>query len=338
MPDLDTGAITVDAILDAAEALRGVVTRTPLLENQDVNARLGGRLLIKAEHAQRTGAFKIRGAYYRLRFMSAEEKQRGAITYSSGNHAQGLALAARLMKTSALIVMPSDVPVAKVESTKALGADVVTFDRDMSDSNEVVSRLKEETGRIIVPPSGDVRILAGAGTAALELFQQAQEADASLDAVLVPCGGGGLTAATAFLMHELSPKTRVFAVEPELFDDTRRSLEAGTRVSNPKGQRTICDSIMTPTPNEHTFQINRKLLAGGLTASDDDVRTAMRFAFDTFKIVIEPGAAVGLAAVLSGQIDITDKTIALFTTGGNVNHRRYCDLVNAANEASGTMG
>ncbi len=332
--DLDTGPIAIDAIHEAAEALRGVVTRTPLLENLDVNEQLGGRLLIKAEHAQRTGAFKIRGAYNRLRFMSEGERQRGAITYSSGNHAQGLALAARLMKTTALIVMPSDTPAAKVESTKALGASVVTFDRDSEDSNEVVARFREETGRIIVPPSGDVRTLAGAGTAALELFQQAHEVEASLDAVLVPCGGGGLTAATAFLMHELTPATRVYSVEPELFDDTRRSLEAGKRVANPIGQRTICDSIMTPTPNEHTFEINRKLLAGGLVASDDDVCTAMRFAFDTFKIVVEPGAAVGIAAVLNGQIDIRGKTIAVVTTGGNVDPGRYCSLVNAESGAS----
>lgn len=338
LPDLDTGRITVDAIYEAADTLHGVVTRTPLLENVDVNTRLGGRLLIKAEHMQRTGAFKIRGAYNRLHSMSAEEKQRGAITYSSGNHAQGLALAARLLKTTALVVMPADTPAAKIDSTRALGAEVVTFSRDSSDSDEVVSRLKEETGRIIVPPSGDVRILAGAGTAALELFQQARAVDASLDAVLVPCGGGGLTAATAFLMHELTPKTRVFAVEPALFDDTRRSLGAGKRVSNPRGRRTICDSIMTPMPNEHTFDINRKLLAGGLTASDNDVRTAMRFAFDTFKIIIEPGAAVGIAAVLNGQIDIKGKTIALFTTGGNVDPHRYCELVNAAHETGGTEG
>ena len=329
-PDLDTGRITLDAIYEAALALSGVVMRTPLLENLDVNARLGGRLLIKAEHEQRTGAFKIRGAYNRLRSLSAEEKRRGVITYSSGNHAQGLALAAQLTGTTAMIVMPEDTPAAKIESTKALGADVVTFDRDKSDSNDVVSRMKEKTGRIIVPPSGDVRVLAGAGTASLELFRQAQESDACLDAVLVPCGGGGLTAATAFLMRELSPKTRVYAVEPELFDDTRRSLAAGKRVSNPIGLRTICDSIMTPTPNEHTFEINRELLAGGLTASDNDVRTAMRFAFDTFKIVIEPGAAVGIAAVLNGQIDIKGKTIAVFTTGGNVDRRSYCGLVNCS--------
>jgi len=327
--DLDTGRISLESIYEAAEALSGIVMQTPLLENLDANTRLGGRLLIKAEHAQRTGAFKIRGAYNRLRFLSGEERRRGAITYSSGNHAQGLALAARLTGTTAMIVMPADTPPAKIESTKALGAEVVMFDRDTTDSNEVVSRLKDETGRIVVPPSGDVRVLAGAGTASLELFQQAQELGASPDAVLVPCGGGGLTAATAFLMHELSPNTQVYAVEPELFDDTRRSLMAGKRVANPKGQRTICDSIMTPTPNAHTFEINRKLLAGGLVASDKDVGAAMRFAFEAFKIVVEPGAAVGIAAVLNGQIDIAGKTVAVFTTGGNVDAKRYCELLNA---------
>jgi threo-3-hydroxy-L-aspartate ammonia-lyase len=331
-PDLDTRPITIDDIYEAADALINVVVRTPLLENPDVNAWLGGRLLIKAEHAQRTGAFKFRGAYNRLRFMSDEEKRRGAITYSSGNHAQGLALAAQLVNTTALIVMPEDTPSSKRERIKALGANVVTFERDSEDSSDVVLHLKEETGRIVVPPSGDVRVLAGAGTASLELFQQVQTLNTCLDAVLIPCGGGGLTAATAFFMHELTPKTQVFAVEPELFDDTRRSLVAGKRVSNPRGQRTICDSIMTPTPNEQTFEINQKLLAGGLTASDNDVRVAMTFAFNAFKIVIEPGAAVGIAAILNGRIDIKDKTIAVFTTGGNIDHSRFCELVNTGGQ------
>lgn len=330
LSDLDGGPIDLVAVRDAASAMQGVVVRTPLFENPDVNALLGGRLLVKAEHMQRTGAFKIRGAYNRLRTMTVDAKRRGAITYSSGNHAQGLALAARLTGTTAMIVMPEDAPIAKVESTKALGATVVTFNRDREDSNEVVAKLKAETGRIIVPPSGDVRVLAGAGTASLELFDQAQEIETALDAVLVPCGGGGLTAATAFVMNELSPETRVYAVEPKLFDDTRRSLEAGERVSNPKGQRTICDAIMTPTPNEQTFAINQRLLAGGFVASDDDARQAMKFAFDYFKAVVEPGAAVGIAAVLNGQIDIKGKTIAVFTTGGNIDPARFCDLLSGA--------
>jgi threonine dehydratase len=328
--ELDTGPLTLDAVREAAAAMAGVVQRTPVLENPDINAELGGRLLIKAEHMQRTGAFKIRGAYNRLRFMTDDEKRRGAITYSSGNHAQGLALAARLSGTTALIVMPDDTPPAKIKATEALGATVTYFNRDREDSNEVVARLRKKTGRVTVPPSGDVRIHAGAATASLELIEQANELGATLDAVLVPCGGGGLTAATAFVMNALSPETRVYAVEPELFDDTRRSLKAGERVSNPKGHRTICDAIMTPMPNEHTFAINREFLAGGLVASDDDVRRAMKFAFEKYKTAIEPGAAVGIAAVLNGQIDISGKTIAVFTTGGNVDPERFCSLVNAA--------
>jgi len=259
--------------------------------------------------------------------MSDSERDRGVIAYSSGNHAQGVALAARLLGSSALIVMPDDVPPHKHESTKALGAEIVTFNRNTEDSNEVVSRLRAETGRLIVPPSGDVRIFAGAGTVATELIQQSKDMDASLDAVLVPCGGGGLTAATAFVVQDLSPQTQVYAVEPELFDDTRRSLLVGERVSNPKGQQTICDAIMTPTPNQQTFEINKKLLAGGLVVSDGEVRDAMLFAYENFKIVVEPGAAVGIAAVLNGQIDIKHKTIATIVTGGNIAPDRFCELL-----------
>ena len=260
--DLLTRPLHLDDISEAAKALEGVVVRTPLLENLDINKQLSGRLLIKAECMQRTGAFKIRGAYNRMRQMSNSELKRGAITYSSGNHAQGLALAAQLLGSSSLIVMPEDTPPQKVQRTKALGADVVAYDRDTESSDDVVARLRDETGRIGVPPSGDVRTHARAGTAALEILHQSQDLGASLDALLIPCGGGRLAAAAAFVMNECSPDTRVYAVEPKLFDDTRRSLSAGKRVSNPVGQRTICDAIMTPTPNQETFKINQQLLAG----------------------------------------------------------------------------
>lgn len=320
--------IGLDDIEDAAEALRGIVMRTPLLENRDVNEMLGGRLLIKAECAQRTGAFKIRGAYNCIRQLTDAERDRGTITYSSGNHGLGVALAARLLGSSALIVMPSDVPDAKMDSIRAMGCEIHLFDRDSERSDEVVNRLCMETGRIEVPPSADARVLAGAGTVALEMHAQAEVLGARLDAILVPCGGGGLTASTAIAMAALSPRTFVYAVEPELFDDTRRSLEARERIANPTGVRTICDAIMTPIPNNVTFPINLDLLAGGLVASDDQVRQAMRFAFDNYKMVVEPGAAVGIAAVLNGQIDIRDKTIATVVTGGNVDARRFCDLIN----------
>lgn len=311
----------------AAQALAGVVVHTPLLENPDVNDALGGRLLVKAECAQRTGAFKIRGAYWRILNMTDAERRCGVVTYSSGNHALGVAVAARILGSTALIVMPDDVPAAKTAAVRALGAEIVTFRRDAEDSDQVVERLRQQTGRIVVPPSAHPMVMAGAGTVALEIFEQSKLLDATPTSILTPCGGGGLTAATAIVARALSPQTEVFAVEPELFDDTRRSLKAGTSVSNPSGRRTICDAIMTPTPNDVTFPVNHALLAGALVASDDEVRAAMRFAFEKYRIVVEPGAAVGIAAVLNGRIDIAGKTIVTVVTGGNVDPARYCNLI-----------
>lgn len=320
--------VSLQDVRAAASALDGTVVRTPLLENADVNALLGGRLLIKAECAQRTGAFKIRGAYWRMLNMGAGERARGAITYSSGNHALGVARAAQILGSTALIVMPGDVPAAKMEAVRSLGAELATFDRDRENYDEVVERLRRETGRIHLPPSAHPQVLAGAGTVALELFEQADALDARPDAILTPCGGGGLTAATAVVAQAMSPGTAVYAVEPEQFDDTRRSLLAGERVPNPGGIRTICDAIMTPIPNDVTFPINSALLAGVLVASDDEVRAAMRFAFDHYRIVVEPGAAVGIAAVLNGQFEIAGRTVATVVTGGNIDLARFCTLAN----------
>lgn len=316
--------VSLPAIRAAAQAIRGVVTRTPVLENPQVNALLGGRLLLKAETMQHTGAFKIRGAYHRMLGLSEEERKRGVVTYSSGNHALGLARAARILGSSAVIVMPSDAEAAKMADVRAMGAQILTYDRDTRNSADVVADVIADTGRIEVPPSAHPAVLAGAGTAALELLEQA---GGPIDTVLVPCGGGGLTAATAVVMHAASPETRVLAAEPEMFDDTKRSLAAGDRVPNPAGRRTICDAIMTPIPGEMTFAINRDLLAGGVSVSDDAVRAAMRFAFTHFKIVTEPGAVVGLAAILDGQVPIADKTVATILTGGNIDPARFCALL-----------
>ena len=320
--------VSLDDIRSAGRSLEGVVHRTPVLENLDVNAMLGGRLLLKAENFQRTGAFKIRGAYYRMLQMTPAERARGAVTYSPGNHALGLALAAQVLGSSAIIVMPSDVPEAKMHAVRALGAAIVTFKRDHEDSSDVVARIQAETGRIEVPPSAHPQVLAGAGTAALELLEDA----GPLDTVVVPCGGGGLTAATAVVMAQASSQTRVYAAEPALFDDTRRSLEAGERIANPKGQRTICDAIMTPVPNTVTFPINHALLTGGVVASDDEVRDAMRFAFEHFKIVTEPGAVVGLAAILNGRVAIAGRTVATMITGGNIAPARFAALLEASHD------
>ena len=318
--------ITSDDVARAACALEGITVRTPLLENADVNEMLGGRLLLKPENFQRTGAFKVRGAYNRVLNLSDEERSRGTVSYSSGNHALGLALASKMLGSCATIVMPSDTPSAKMAATRALGAEIILFDRDTEDSADVVARIQFETGRVEVPPSAHSQVLAGAGTTALELLEDAP----TLDAVLVPCGGGGLTAATAIVMSEGSPHTDVYALEPSLFNDTQRSLAARTRLANRARQRTICDAIMTPIPNQVTFPINLDLLAGALTATDNDVRKAMRFAFEHFKIVTEPGAVVGLAAILSGRISIKDQTIATIITGGNIDAARFFHLLGDA--------
>jgi threo-3-hydroxy-L-aspartate ammonia-lyase len=314
-----------------AAALCDQVIKTPLLENPEVNGLLAGRLLIKAETAQRTGAFKFRGAYNRIRQMDEAQKKRGVIAYSSGNHAQAVALAAQICGTSALIVMPDDAPFGKMARTRALGGRIITYQRATEVREEVAERIQAEGNYVLVPPNEDRRVMAGAGTLALEMLDQL-DAPGALDAVLVPCGGGGLTAATAIVMQALSPKTQVYAVEPELFDDTRRSLAAGKRLSNPKGRKTICDAIMTDTPGALTFPINQELLAGVLTVSDDEVRSAMAFAFAHYKIVVEPGAAVGLAAVLSRKIDIRRRTVGVIVTGGNVDAADFCAALSAQTE------
>jgi threonine dehydratase len=310
--------------------LKEVAVETPLLEDKDVSEALSGRLLLKAETAQRTGSFKFRGAYNRIRQLDEAARKRGVIAYSSGNHAQAVAKAAHLMGTHALIVMPDDAPLNKVTGTRELGAKIVTYDRSFETREEVAERIGTERNHVMVPPNEDARVLAGAGTVALELIRQAEALGASLDSVLVPCGGGGLTAATALVFEALSPTTNIFAVEPELFDDTRRSLHAGERLANPKGRTTICDAIMTDMPGELTFSINRDRLSGVLTVSDDEVRSAMKFAFEQFRIVIEPGATVGLAAVLHDKIESAGKTTAVIATGGNVDASSFCAALHVA--------
>ena len=284
--DQQLWAPTLDDVSAAAAALDGIIVRTPLLESAEVNAKLGGRLLIKAENLQRTGAFKIRGAYYRISELSEAERKRGVITYSSGNHAQGVALSAKLLGTSALIVMPETTPLAKVDRVYDLGAKIIFFDRETEPPDDAVARIQAETGRIITPPSEDARVMAGGATVAYEVLEQAN--GNTIDTILMPCGSGGIAAATNIVFKARSPETQVILVEPDQFDDTKRSLAAGKRLSNPKGRKTICDAIMTPMPNALTFEINQKLGIDALSVTDKEVRAAMLFAFEHFKIIVEP--------------------------------------------------
>ncbi|MEC7123145.1 MAG: threonine/serine dehydratase, partial [Pseudomonadota bacterium] len=289
-----------------------------LLESTRLNDQVGGRLLIKAECLQRTGSFKFRGAFNRMSLIPDGRRAAGVVAYSSGNHAQGVAAAARAFGVAATIVMPKDAPAIKVANTKADGGEVVFYDRYRDVREEIGARLAEERGATIVKPYDDPGIIAGQGTIGLEIAAQLATLETPADAVLVPCGGGGLVSGIALALNSALPGVPVYAVEPAAFDDTRRSLVAGSRLANDPAARSICDALLAPTPGEITFALNHQLLAGGLTASDEAARAAMAAAFDAFKIVVEPGGAVALAATLTGQLDIGGKTVVVVASGGNV--------------------
>jgi len=327
---------TAADVADAAGRLTGVAVRTPLLESDSLNRLVGGRVLVKAEVLQRTGSFKIRGAYNHICRLDAATRGRGIVSHSSGNHAQGVAAAAAMIGVNATIVMPADAPTIKVDSTRAYGAEIVFYDRYREVRDEVARRLAETLGAHLVPPYEDPWIIAGQGTVGLELAEQAAAAGARLDAVVVPCGGGGLIAGCALALATHAPGVPVHGVEPDAFDDTRRSLAAGERQSNPAGARSICDALLVPTPGALTFAINRRLLAGIVTIRDDDARHAMRAAARTLKLVIEPGGAAALAAVLAGRFDVRGKTVAVVASGGNVDPTYLAQVLAAPDASSGT--
>lgn len=316
-------------VLSAAERLAGKAVVTPLLESPALNAQVGGRVLIKPEVLQRTGSFKFRGAYNRISMIPEAARRSGVVAYSSGNHAQGVAAAAALLGVPATIVMPADAPQIKIANTRGYGATVELYERASESREARAEQIAAETGATIVRPYDDPGIMAGQGTCGLEIARQAAQLNAPLDMLLVCCGGGGLTSGCAIAMAELSPRTKVYAVEPEGFDDTRRSLEGGTRVANEPGQQSFCDALLSPTPGELTFSVNRELLAGGIAVSDAEVAAAMAFAFTTLKLVVEPGGAVCLAALLAGKVNARGKTLALTLSGGNVDPGTHAEAVAA---------
>lgn len=320
------GAVGLAEVESAASLLRGVAVRTPLLHGTPLDARIGGRLLIKAEPLQRTGSFKFRGAYNAIARIDAP----AVVAWSSGNHAQGVALAAALLGKRATIVMPADAPRTKQERTRALGAEIVLYDRARESREAIGAEIAARSGAAIVRPYDDPRVIAGQGTAGLEIVEQAAEIGLVPDTVVVCCGGGGLIAGCATALRGRLPGVAVLAAEPEGHDDTARSLARGERVSNPPGVRSICDALLASEPGELTFAINRRLLAGGLVVSDDEVRRAMAAAFAELKIVVEPGGAVALAAVLAGRIDCRGRTVAVVLSGGNVDPDLYADTIRAA--------
>lgn len=316
----DTEVPTFADVEDAAGQLAGLVRETPILENPVLNDRLGFRLLVKPESLQWIGAFKFRGAYNRISRIPDADRAKGVIAFSSGNHAQGVALAAKLLGVDATIIMPSDAPRAKVENTKALGGNVRLYDRATESREEIGAAISAQTGATLVRPYDDRYVIAGQGTLGLEIANQTAAMDVKPDAVLVPAGGGGMVAGVA-LAIDGTIGCPVYACEPDTYDDHRRSLISGQRESNPPDAVSICDALLAPTPGELTFQVNGRLLAGGLAVSEDDVLSAMKTAMLSLKIVVEPGGAVALASALSGKLsekmDLAGKTVVVVCSGGN---------------------
>ena len=314
-------------VLGAAARLREYTVLTPLLESSALNAKVGGRLLIKAEVLQRTGAFKFRGAYNSLSRLDPKARKRGVVACSSGNHAQGVAAAAQILGIPAVIVMPADAPAIKIANTRSYGAEVELYDRYRDNRETIAERIAAQRGAILDRTFEDPDVIAGQGTVGLELAEQAHAHETMLDAVLIPCGGGGLTSGCAIALAEKCPDAAVYAVEPEGFDDTRRSLAAGKRLRNDPEARSICDALLLPTPGALPFKINSALLAGALVVSDAEAGQAMVAAFHHLKIVVEPGGAVALAAVLSGKYDCRGKTVAVICSGGNVDPDTFCRML-----------
>ena len=315
----------------AAGRLRGVARRTPVLTSRTLDERVAARVHLKAECFQRGGAFKFRGAYNKISSLDEDTLRRGVIAYSSGNHAQAVAIAAGLLGTHATIVMPEDAPTAKLEATRGYGGEVVLYDRWTESREEIGARLAAERGLELVRPYDDPLVMAGQGTAALELLEDAPE----LDLLLAPVSGGGLIAGCATAAKARRPEIRVVGIEPEAGDDTRRSIAAGERMRIDV-PRTIADGLQAPEPGELTFEVNRRLVDEIVTVTDDEIVDAMTFLFDRLKLVVEPSGAVGVAALLTGKLDARGAEIGVVLSGGNVGAAHFAELVATSPAARST--
>jgi threonine dehydratase len=316
-----TAPVTLDDIRDAAARLAGVAHRTPVVRSRTLDDLVGAEVLIKCENLQRIGAFKFRGAYNAVSRLTPEQLAKGVAAYSSGNHAQAVALAARELGSSAVILVPEDTPKSKVDATRGYGAEIVTYDRYTGDRVAIGEALAAERGLALIPPYEHPHVIAGQGTAALELLEEA----GSLDTLIVPVGGGGLIAGSSTAAKALQPGIRVVGVEPAAGDDTKRSLAAGERVAIPV-PRTIADGQAAEIPGELTFSINRNLVDEIAVVTDDAIREAMRFVFERLKLVVEPSGATGIAALLSGQVAVPGK-VGVIISGGNVSPERFAELI-----------
>ena len=321
---------TYDDVRQAAERIRDVAVVTPLIESALLNAELGGRLLVKCEMLQKTGSFKFRGAYNHIAQIPDAQRGGGVVAFSSGNHAQGVAAAAKLLGVKACLIMPKDAPAMKIDNTRAYGAEVVLYDRFNDSREEIGARISRERGSTLVKPYDDPGIIAGQGTIGLEIAAQAKVLGVTPDVVLAGCSGGGLVTGVALGLSADLPSTAVYSVEPSGLDDMARSLASGKLEKNDPAARTICDALMAPTPGDITFAVAKQRLKGGLAVTDDEVKKAMALAFRHLKIVVEPGGAVGIAAVMTGRTPIKGRTVVVVASGGNVEAAAFREALAAA--------
>jgi threonine dehydratase len=309
---------SIEMIVAARSRLHGHIRRTPLLSSPFLDDMAGRRVFVKAECLQHTGSFKFRGGWSALSGLAPDVRQRGVIAFSSGNHAQGVALAAKRHGVAAVIVMPSDAPKLKIENTRAFGAEVVLYDRASEDRDAIGARLSAERGLTLIKPFDEPLVIAGQGTAGLEISEQAEEQGIETAEVLVPCGGGGLGSGIALALEASAPKLTLRTCEPENFDDTARSLAAGSIVRIQAGPGSLCDAILTPEPGQITFPILQRLAGAGIVVTDEEALQAMALAFKRLKIVVEPGGAVALAAALFHGAALQSDTVIAVASGGNV--------------------
>src|SRR5919197_2154478 len=321
---LPVGPADIDA---AARVIAPYAIRTPLLSFPVLNERVGAKVFLKPEMLQRTGSFKFRGAFNKVFSIPQDKRAGGVVAFSSGNHAQGVAAAAKILDMRATIVMPADAPLSKRERTKSYGAEVVLYDRDKDDREAIANGIAEKRGATLVRPYDDPFVIAGQGTAGREIAEDMAALGLSPDIVIAPASGGGLIAGVATAVKSRFPNAEVIVAEPAGYDDHALSLKVGHREPHPVAARTICDALMAAMPGELTFSINSKLLARGVSASDEEVGAAVAYAYRELKLVVEPGGAVGLAALLAGRIDVKGKNVVIVLSGGNVDADLFARLV-----------
>jgi threonine dehydratase len=314
-------------VVAARARIGALACRTPLIEHPALNAIAGGRVLLKAENLQRVGAFKFRGAYNKIAQVDAAAYPGGVVACSSGNHAQGVAAAATLRGLKSTIVMPSDAPRLKIERTKAFGGEVVPYDRTTEDRDAIARELCETRGAAYVHPFDDPDVIAGQGTVGIEMMEQAAALGLKPDIVLVGASGGGLIGGVSLAVKEASPATRIWSVEPAGFDDLARSLARGEREKNDRLSGSICDALMAAMPGEITFEMARRSLVGGLAVTDEEAKAAVRFAFRELKLVVEPGGAVSLAAILARKMDFAGRTVMAVLSGGNIDPALFSEII-----------